>query len=308
VANIHFGEFGDVWKHLLLAHLISTIRPAQYWETHAGSANYELDESLRRRFGVPHFERLAAQSRVLRSTKYYALIKSHVAAQPQTYPGSASLAMAILRDRARYLFCDIDLHSLNNIRATAAGMRIDRSLVEVERGDGPSLVATRADRLTPTQTRDVFVFVDPYWPLETGRSVMTSVELVSYLATSGCRAVLWYGCTNTDRVQEMKDALCRAGLPGHPNSHFGIQIDGSRDDLVHAHIGLRRFGLVCVNIDASVIESCRALSAEMAKRITIESHAPSVTMSSLQLSTYRGESIPSWRKAHRERPAAQPSS
>jgi 23S rRNA A2030 N6-methylase RlmJ len=40
MANPHFANLGDAWKHLLLTEVISSLRPGHYVETHAGSAAF----------------------------------------------------------------------------------------------------------------------------------------------------------------------------------------------------------------------------------------------------------------------------
>jgi hypothetical protein len=42
MANPHFANLGDVWKHLSLTEVISWLQPGHYVETHAGSAIYRL--------------------------------------------------------------------------------------------------------------------------------------------------------------------------------------------------------------------------------------------------------------------------
>jgi hypothetical protein len=42
--NRHFGEIGDVWKHLPLASILQIENPRYYWETHSGSAIYALNQ------------------------------------------------------------------------------------------------------------------------------------------------------------------------------------------------------------------------------------------------------------------------
>ena len=55
MTNPYFGDFGDVWKHLVLAEVLSLERPLAYWETHAGSARYALTVTTRAL--APVFER-----------------------------------------------------------------------------------------------------------------------------------------------------------------------------------------------------------------------------------------------------------
>jgi hypothetical protein len=52
MANIHYGNIGDVWKHLPLAEILSMEAPNTYWESHAGSSQYPLTHSAERDYGV----------------------------------------------------------------------------------------------------------------------------------------------------------------------------------------------------------------------------------------------------------------
>jgi hypothetical protein len=52
VANPHFANLGDVWKHLWLTGALGQVRPVQYVETHAGSALYRLVDDVERAIGV----------------------------------------------------------------------------------------------------------------------------------------------------------------------------------------------------------------------------------------------------------------
>ena len=62
MANPHFANLGDVWKHLLLTEVISWLQPKHYVETHAGSALYALTDDLERGLGAELF--LAASSEI----------------------------------------------------------------------------------------------------------------------------------------------------------------------------------------------------------------------------------------------------
>ena len=55
MANSHFGNLGDVWKHLVLAAVLEREPPRWYAETHAGSAAYPLNRDPQREFGIWRF-------------------------------------------------------------------------------------------------------------------------------------------------------------------------------------------------------------------------------------------------------------
>ena len=55
MANRHFAKVADVWKHLPLVEVLSIERPRRYWESHAGSAVYEMADDAERRYGALAF-------------------------------------------------------------------------------------------------------------------------------------------------------------------------------------------------------------------------------------------------------------
>ena len=65
MANPHCANLGDVWKHLLLTEVISSLRPGHYVETHAGSASYRLVCDVERGLGVEMFFRASADNRAV---------------------------------------------------------------------------------------------------------------------------------------------------------------------------------------------------------------------------------------------------
>jgi 23S rRNA (adenine2030-N6)-methyltransferase len=52
MANIHYGNIGDIWKHLPLAEILAIEAPSAYWESHAGSSHYALTHSPEREYGI----------------------------------------------------------------------------------------------------------------------------------------------------------------------------------------------------------------------------------------------------------------
>ena len=103
MANPHFGEIGDVWKHLVLGDVLDRVRPARYWETHAGSGTYALDRSWQREYGVFTMLREAPRAPAIEASRYVWLVRTLPPGeddQPR-YPGSARLAMGTPRTPTR---------------------------------------------------------------------------------------------------------------------------------------------------------------------------------------------------------------
>ena len=74
MANPHFANLGDVWKHLLLTEVISWLRPEDYVETHAGSVIYRLVDDAERGLAAQMFLSASSEIEPLRSSPYRRLI------------------------------------------------------------------------------------------------------------------------------------------------------------------------------------------------------------------------------------------
>jgi hypothetical protein len=202
--NNHFGELGDVWKHLPLAEILRVNPPRAYWETHAGSASYPLTESPSRLHGALRFLSRAPYDPDLRSCAYLAALMH----EPGVYPGSATLAMRSLGKSASYLFCDVDPRSAASLRDAGGGLD-----VRVVDADGVSAIEREA-QLARVNARDVLVHVDPFEPFERlSRDSRTPVELAGWLADVGYRLVYWYGYDSVERRGWARDMI--AGLAPH---------------------------------------------------------------------------------------------
>ena len=154
MANRHFAELGDVWKHLPLAEVLRLNPPQHYWETHAGSLCYPLTASPTRVHGALRFLKRAALDPDLIGCAYLAALQ----AEAGVYPGSPALALRELGANASYVFCEIDSASAATLR-TADTLR-DLRVIE---GDGIAAIAHEAER-TNIEPRNVFVHIDPYRP------------------------------------------------------------------------------------------------------------------------------------------------
>lgn len=137
--NTHFGEIGDVWKHLPLATLLSLEQPSEFWETHSGSPVYPLvnpkntqnlqNEVFSRwwkiEFGVVHYFRntiIQTADPSLHQSVYTTLLKKYAnydltSQCPLTHTlGSSAIAVFSLHSPKKLIFCDIVLDDLISIR------------------------------------------------------------------------------------------------------------------------------------------------------------------------------------------------
>lgn len=255
MANLHFARIGDVWKHGPLVEVLTTMRPEVYAETHAGSASYPLTPSPERSYGVYHLLQAAAAALDVDRSPY---LTSCGATPIPVSRSSPALAMQVLGDRARYLFCDTDPASVSSIQSWAATHAIQG--VQTVVGDGVTAVRARVMSRDRTAAGRALVFLDPYQPFEVIDELgISAVDLLAELATSGLAALLWYGFDHASRptthaqLRAVTDAAahgavwCAEIVPSYlGNPRFP------------SHSGFVGCGLMGVNLSATALRACAA--------------------------------------------------
>jgi 23S rRNA A2030 N6-methylase RlmJ len=192
MANPHFANLGDVWKHLLLTEVISWLRPEHYVETHAGSVIYRLVDDVERGLGAEMFLSASSESDLLRSSPYRRLILEFARGAEPSYPGSPLLAMTLLGRACRYVFCDTDAASVADLQAARERLGL-RDKVRVIHGDG--LAETSALLQARAVGAASLVHVDPFDFRAAGPGVVSALELVTCLAAARIPTFAWYGLT-----------------------------------------------------------------------------------------------------------------
>jgi 23S rRNA (adenine2030-N6)-methyltransferase len=193
MANRHYAEIGDIWKHLPLAEILANERPQQYWESHAGSAHYALTPAASRDYGAIYFLAHAATHPVLNTSAFWAVLDR---LQPTAYPGSPFLALEASRAR-RFLFCDIDAESLSTIQEAARALRCGADVWCIQ-ADGVDTLWQAAARLTEQSAPQVFAHIDPYRPWEINPAGRSALDLFGELTRRGVKSMLWYGYDSPD--------------------------------------------------------------------------------------------------------------
>lgn len=257
MANQHFGNLGDVWKHLPLAAILDRERPARYWESHAGSALYPLTPSPSRDFGVSTFLAKAPASPLLRDSIYARLLAS----LRGRYPGSPQIALRILGEVTFYRFCDLDETSLKDIRASAALLGFPPGGVQVARADGLATLSAAGKALSGAEARDTLALLDPFRPLERSATGLHALDLFEQLARRGVRTVLWYGY-QTEEEEEAWWTAAQPSLRIVDEVWFG-QID-LVDEQAERTAGLLGCGILCANLSRETATRCAGLGQALA--------------------------------------------
>ncbi|MDR2986544.1 MAG: 23S rRNA (adenine(2030)-N(6))-methyltransferase RlmJ, partial [Nocardiopsaceae bacterium] len=159
LANRHFGKIADVWKHAALAEVLELEPPGRYAETHAGSGAYPIVHDQEREFGILRFLDVAPRFAALERSRYREIAAVYVNRDRGLYPGSALLAMTMLRDASSYLLCDLDQASIADLRRWSRELGLRNC--EVAGTDGMTAVAAWLDG----KAREPgVVHIDPFDP------------------------------------------------------------------------------------------------------------------------------------------------
>ena len=266
MANTHFAEIGDVWKHLPLAEVLALERPARYWETHAGSAGYPLAPSPTREYGVYRLLARAHRAPVVERSVYLRLLREFGAGGPGArYPGSPRIAMAVLGRTAReYRLADTDPASAGDLRAVAARL-VGRNRVTVVEGDGVAALSAALAALGPAGAASTLALVDPYQSLQPTASGISPAELWARLGARGVRAMLWYGfetlADHDEIVAGIRAALRQEGVDprGVPLWAGEITVAGFGAHPLPCSPGVAGCGIACANLDQRATAACEEL-------------------------------------------------
>jgi 23S rRNA A2030 N6-methylase RlmJ len=200
MANPHFANIGDVWKHLLLTEVISSLQPEHYVETHAGSALYRLADDAERGLGAELFLAASSGSEPLRSSRYRRQLLEFARWAEPSYPGSPLLAMTLLGRACRYVFCDTDPASVADLRAATERLSLQDE-ARVIHGDG--LAETTALLQSCALDGASLVHVDPFDFRAAGPGGISALELVTRLAAASIPTFAWYGLTASSAGHEL---------------------------------------------------------------------------------------------------------
>jgi 23S rRNA (adenine2030-N6)-methyltransferase len=254
MANQHFGNIGDVWKHVVLAEVLEREPPAWYAETHAGSGAYAVVRSGGRKYGFLRFLEVAPRFPVLARSRYRAIAASYAESDRNLYPGSALLAMTMLGDASSYLLCDLDPGSVDDLRGWSRELGLHHC--EVAKADGMAAVAAR---LYGETSRPGLVHIDPFDRHARAPGGYSALELAARAADSGTGLVYWYGYDEPGAQGRAHKQL--AALTRMPLWCGEVTVTGANDslaDLDHSAT-LCTFGIILANVQEGTADACAAL-------------------------------------------------
>lgn len=266
MANRHYANIGDIWKHLPLAQILHAEQPTRYWESHAGNAVYSLAPGAARDYGLLHFLRAGAQVPILKESVYHRLALRFAGNEPALYGGSPALSLSLLGGAGtEFLFCDADADSIMNIRMMAPKLGVPLERLRLVHGDGAGALASMAHATRVEDVAEAMAFLDPYDSLEAGDDESRPLRLFSELSGLGVQTLLWYGYGSEEEQRAFNTALATQLRedrldPVTHNLWIGEirlnHVERFSDDF---HPGVLGCGLLCANLNGSSLALCTEL-------------------------------------------------
>ena len=267
MANVHYGNIGDIWKHLPLAEILAIESPSRYWESHAGSSHYSLTHSAERDYGIFYFAHSASQSDILNNAVFTQLVKGYEQhGQLRFYPGSPLLAMTVLQPHhATFFFCDIDPQSLSTISDDRVKIGLSEDAVQIVQGDGIETLTRLLASVGPEGMSNTFAHLDPYQPFAANAEGITPVDLFCEISRRGGKAMLWYGFDSAGGQENIHQQLQHTFHVHsfHPPAYWlwcgEITLNAMHIPGYRFNPGVMGCGIILSNVSRTSLTACKHL-------------------------------------------------
>ncbi len=211
--SYHAGNFADVHKHsvltLLLGYLTRKDTPLCYIDTHSGAGRYDFNNKAAlkgREYQDGIFRLLSAQGDAPKPIGDYLDLVRAFNASPkiQFYPGSPSIAAALLRPKDRLVLTE--LHT-SDYPLLAQLFRRDRRVNTYNQDGFQSLKA-----FIPPKERRGLVLIDPAYELA-GELERVAQEVIQAHRKwpTGCYAV-WYPILLRPTIEQFERDMVNSGI------------------------------------------------------------------------------------------------
>jgi 23S rRNA (adenine2030-N6)-methyltransferase len=274
MANPHFGNIGDVWKHLPLTAILARERPGRYWESHCGAAKYALSSSPARDYGIFYFLKNVGRSPTLRASAYNRTLEEieEMNGSVPSYPGSPLFALMLLRtSAAAFIFCDINAGSLASVSDCAGWIGVNDRRIQCVEGDGVLALRAELEKTPADDIIDTLVFIDPFDPFDGLDLGISPMNLFCLATQAGARAVLWYGFSSgQERTRTWDNILKTLQACGIDSSSAVLWcgeiclklLDDREFDL---NPGVRGCGMLTANLSETTTRACADLGNELSR-------------------------------------------
>ena len=260
----HFGEIGDLWKHLPLCEILNEIKPSAYIDTNAAGIWHKLTHSANQQYGIEYFYNNIECSDILQDSVFYTTIESvNPKNELRYYFGSPGLALLTLRFSSNtFLFFDIESAPLQQINEYAEQLQISKKIATVQTDATAKLL-----ELLPQYDKDTFVFIDPYNAFETTASGKTFFELFLEVISKGNPSMLWYGFNTLHQRDAIFKVINNSNIMQECNSKtcccIEIHLHEIQKEIIPFNPGILGCGIIAAHIPHETITSINSLADEL---------------------------------------------
>lgn len=250
----HYGNIGDIWKHLPLCSFLDIERPSRFIETNSASPIYELDKNPSREYGIFTYIDRMNHSPILKSSIYSKILNELKGNNNDliNYLGSPVLSMKILKDKvSNYIFFDIEKEPLDAIINYAEEKDL-ASKVSTKQQDSVLGASTLMSELGPSD----FLHIDPYYAFEKGESGLSYYDIFLQATRQNVKCMLWYAFFTLQEkrnyynqiMKSVKNTQVPIDVKKHKMKSIEIYLALIQEDEVRVNPGVLGCGILVSNL------------------------------------------------------------
>ncbi len=245
---------------------MAKLRPAEYWESHAGAASYlatVVEDSPERLHGVHTFLRVAEKQPALAESAYCRMLKAGMGMEPARIFGSPRFALGLMGQAVRrLLFCDLDAESLRSIvqfHQASKGGATTMDKIECVQDDGVSVLRGAGILLPEPWIASTAAFLDPYEMAAETDSGISPLELFTELAGRGMLTLMFYAFDDEAEREQQRGRIVAALEKKRLLNHGVRRFEGSLMAAGGAGAGEKLtqwgFGMLVAGANAAVCDA-----------------------------------------------------
>ena len=219
----HAGNHADILKHFVLTFVLESLnakeKPYTFFDTHSGSALYDLLENRSLKTneaqrGILSLEEKLSASKKEEYSTYFNLVDEYL--QKKIYPGSPLIELKLMRKDDHLVLSELHPGEYENLEKNIAGQKTsDSCSVQIHKRNGFEMLKA----LTPPKTKRGAVLIDPsYEETKDYKDVFETIKAVNKKWSNGI-ILLWYPLLRhrENEINSMIENITRAVKENNQN-------------------------------------------------------------------------------------------
>ena len=265
----HYGNIGDIWKHLPLSSFLVNEKPRKYIETNSANPFYQLTHSPRRDFGVYTFFSHVKEFPILNNTPYVKVIQSldENREKLKAYLGSPGLAISLLGPNCqKYIFYDIEKSPLMKIQDYSENLNL---ISKVETRCEDSIIGSW--KLIEQLNSDDFIHFDPYSAFKKGKNDIAYIDVFLKATKCNVPSMLWYAYftlkekRNIAKILQNLFRIHQIKVKKKKIKNIEIYLDIIEEEKITVNPGVLGCGVLVSNLSDKSLREFDIMSKELVK-------------------------------------------